>query len=674
VGLTVRRVLPLVPSGTAWPLWRPPPAEEGAAPPLRVAGPEDAPAAYFGWEVARCAFGLAAGESRVVAAMAAACVASMRAGSTRLPLSAEPLSAALAAWGANGALAIAQGLLERARSAVRGDPVKAVIGLPGERKPLIVEGEWLYTERMHALEERFCARIRERALRRGSGALEGRALARAVAAVASGPPALTPEQERAVREALGTSLALITGGPGTGKTATAVALLRAIAWTGAPMAQIAVAAPTGKAAQRLADAIALGLAQSRDLADAGLGAIAPAPQTLHRLLGWSPSRGRFARHENDPLPYRFVVVDEASMIDLAMMDRLVRALRPDARLVLLGDADQLPSIEAGAVFRDLCAGLGAARLSVNLRVAGDPSARRITEAARAVNAGVVDARFADAVVVRRSVDEVSFEGVEHLAAPWSEVGDALLDRWWRARVSIDAGLSQRVARTYRLRGGEFDDDDRAAIRALFEHHARSRLLCVTRVRGFPTSAETVNDRLLARLRAETLHARPGWRARELCPGAPVSVQRNDYDRGLYNGDQGVVVRVASDGADAPGSRPADGAQQSPGGPLVAGAEGEPMAVFPRGSRFDVFPLDSLGDLAPSFAMTVHKAQGSEFDHVAIVLPDTDLPLLTRELVYTAMTRARRSVLLVGDPDLLARAVSRALERFSGVAARLKRSP
>jgi len=150
--------------------------------------------------------------------------------------------------------------------------------------------------------------------------------------------------------------------------------------------------------------------------------------------------------------------------------------------------------------------------------------------------------------------------------------------------------------------------------------------------------------LLARLREETLDRRAGRRARELCPGAPVSVQRNDYDRGLYNGDQGVVVQ----------------------------GEDELLAVFPRGSRCDVFPLDALGDLAPAFAMTVHKAQGSEFDHVAVVLPDADLPLLTRELLYTAMTRARRSVLLVGEPDLLARAVSRAVERFSGVAARLKK--
>jgi exodeoxyribonuclease V alpha subunit len=129
----------------------------------------------------------------------------------------------------------------------------------------------------------------------------------------------------------------------------------------------------------------------------------------------------------------------------------------------------------------------------------------------------------------------------------------------------------------------------------------------------------------------------------------VLVQRNDYDRGLYNGDQGVVVRVSAAG----------------------GSGWELMAVFPRRDGFEAFALDPMVDLAPAFAMTVHKAQGSEFDHVALVLPEADLPILTRELVYTAMTRARRSVVLVTEENLLACAVSRAMLRESGVADRLR---
>ena len=605
--------------------------------------PEEREAAYLGWEIARCARQLEGSERRAAEVLAAACIAAMRAGSTRVATDAR-LRAALGAVGAEDVLADARALLERARA---GDPaVAAVIGRAGERTPMVVEGEWLYSERMRVLEERFCARVR--AVRARAATQDAKAVSRALKAVADGPPPLTDEQKRAVRKALTSPLALVTGGPGTGKTTIVVALLRALAWTGIPMEGIGIAAPTGKAAQRLQEAIATGLlAAARDIAEAGLATIAPEPQTLHRLLGWSPSSGRFSRHENDPLPHRVVIVDEASMIDLAAMDRLLRALREDARLVLLGDADQLPSVEAGAVFRDLCAALGAERLTVNLRVARDASARRIVDAAQAVNAGRMDARFAEAVTTRHAVAELAFEGVEHLAAPWAEVDEALLDRWWRVRVASLEGFEGRVSRTFRMRDGELEEDDEAELRALFEHYGRARLLCATRVRSFDTGAESINDALVARLRGGSRPRR--WRSAELAPGTPVLFERNDYERRLFNGDQGLVVRI--DGGDAAGARP--------------------TAVFPRRGRFVAFPVDALTDLVPAFAMTVHKAQGSEFDHVALVLPEVDMPLLTRELLYTAMTRARRSVALVGETDLLARAVSRAIERYSGVAERLE---
>ena len=610
---------------------------------------EDFEPRYIGWEIARCAPSLDSDEQAALAALVAACVASIRAGSTRIACEADGLVNALEAVGGAAGGAIGARLVARARTAVEGDPVSDVVGRPGERKPLIVDGPWLYTERMHTLEERFCQRVRARA----SHVLQGdaRAVQRAVAAVASSPQSLTEEQKRAVRAALGASLSLVTGGPGSGKTATAVAVVRAMAWLGTPMDSVAVAAPTGKAAQRLSDAIRHGLAAApstpRDLADAGLGAIALVPQTLHRLLGWSPSRGRFARHEGDPLPHRVVVIDEASMIDLAMMDRLLRSVRPDARLVLFGDADQLPSIEAGAVFRDLCAGLGAVRLTKNLRVADDANAARIVGAARSINAGTLGDEFAASVSARARADELSLEGGEHLDAPWGEVGPAFLERWWSARIAPDPAFARRVSRTYRFRGGVFGEDDLVDLRALFDGHARSRILCATRVRGFAAGADAIGDQLLAKLRAVT--SRRSGRRRDLSPGVPVIVQRNDYDRGLFNGDQGMVLLVDADRAVGP----------------------EPMVVFPRGDGYDAFPLESAGDVAPAFAMTVHKAQGSEFDHVAVVLPEADVPILTRELLYTAVTRARRSVVVVGERDLLVRAVERTMLRESGVAERLK---
>jgi exodeoxyribonuclease V alpha subunit len=599
---------------------------------------EQAELAFLGAEVARLAHGLPRDDQRVLADVAAAALAAVRAGSTRVPV---------ASLGSGAAL------VERASKHGADDPVTAVIGRAGDRTPLVIEGEWLYVERMRLLEERFCALVRGRLASPAQS--DARAATRALKAVAEGPPALTEEQKRAVRAALTAPLALVTGGPGTGKTTIVLALLRALAWTGLPLESIAVAAPTGKAAQRLQQSIAAGLAATQgDISDAALRSAAPAPQTVHRLLGWSPTTGRFARHENDPLPHRVVVVDEASMIDLALMDRLLRALRPDARLVLLGDADQLPSIEAGAVFRDLCHALGGVRLTTNLRVANDADARRILGAAEAINAGAVGDAWRAVVATRDSVSGLSLTGVEHLAARWTDVADDLLDRWWKDRITASGDFDRLASQVFHVADGGVDPAEAPDARALFEQHARARILCATRVRGITTSTETIDDALLARLRGGVARRSRRWRPEELAAGAPVLVERNDYERGLFNGDQGVVLRVAEGG----------------GAPELA-------AAFPRGDAFEVFPLETMPDVAPAFALTVHKAQGSEFDHVALVLPETDMPLLTRELLYTAVTRARRSVLLVGaplakdgTPELLARAVARTLERHSGIAERL----
>ena len=635
----------LTPLGTARSrfLGEPGPALDG--PQTSAQEADDSAAAYLGWELARCADGLAVDEQAALAVLGAACVASMLAGSTRLPVQGPSLAASLAVLGGAHAIGVVERLLLRARSPSAGDPVAQVIGHPGERKPLIVEDGWLYLERMRVLESDFCARIRTRmGTEEAVDGPDSRAIGRAIEAIAAGAFAPTPEQKLAVREGLRARLALITGGPGTGKTWTVVSMVRAMAWLGTPMAAVAVAAPTGKAAQRLGDALRAAFASATgDIAAEALRKLAPEPQTLHRLLGWSPSTGRFARHENDPLPQRVVIVDEASMIDLALMDRLLRALRRDARLVLLGDAAQLPSVEAGAVFRDMCSVLSCKRLSTNLRVASDANARTIVTSAQAVKNG----SFGEAVRTRQSVNEVTFEGVEHLDCRWSDVAAALLDAWWQRLFASGGPPARWATRTYQWQADAFDADQCTELASLFAQHARGRVLCSTRVQGYPACTDFVNRILLSRLRGGEQHL-PFHRNRgqELVAGAPVLVTRNDYSRGLCNGDEGLVLRVD---------------RKDLGGPRL-------MSVFRRGATFDAFPLST--DLTPAFAMTVHKAQGSEFDHVAFILPDGDLPLLTRELVYTAMTRARRSVLIVGERDLLARVVSRTAERHSGVADRL----
>ncbi len=630
-------------------------APAGGAPPIDAG--DGLERAYLAWEIAHSAPGLDPDSRASLEALAAVCVAAMQGGSTRVPADEARLPIALEGVGRLDRRAAVLALLARARRGDPGDPVCAVVGRPGERRPIVLDGDWLSTERMSAIEQAFCDRVRLH-VRRATPAGEGprqetrpedaRAWARAVNAVAGGPPALTGEQKKAVREALSSPLALVTGGPGTGKTTIVVTLLRALSWAGLPMASVAIAAPTGKAAQRLQESIEAGLALApRDMAEAALAHASPAPQTIHRLLGWSPSAGRFARHENDPLPHRFVVVDEASMVDLYLMDRLLRALRPDARLVLLGDADQLPSIEAGAVFRDLCATLGAARLTTNLRVTRDPAGKGIVDVARAVNAGSV-AGVHDALgAPRTSTTEVSFEGVEHLAAAWEVVGDAVLDRWWQAQVPRIASLGVALATTHSLAAGELDEGGRACLEALLAHHQRSRFLCATRAKAIPTSAESINGELLERWRSAVRRAGGLARGSGLCAGVPIIVERNDYERGLFNGDLGIIVRAdAGDGLAL-------------------------HAAFKRRGAWTTFPLDSLPEIAPAFAMTVHKAQGSEHDEVVVVLPDSDVALLTREWLYTALTRARRNVLVVGTPELLECAVSRSVERYSGIRGKLR---
>jgi exodeoxyribonuclease V alpha subunit len=440
-------------------------------------------------------------------------------------------------------------------------------------------------------------------------------------------------------------------------------IVRGLGQLGIPIWDIALAAPTGKAANRIAESLRAALGD----------APAPEAQTLHRLLGYRGGSararsGEFRHHENFPLPHRAVLVDEASMIDLELMERLARAVRPDARLVLLGDADQLPSVDAGAVFREL--GPVAARLTQSHRQ--DPSApagASVLAAARAVHEGHLAALQ---VSPRARPADLTWSGFEHLAptgaAPGAErrLVAAFVDHWYQTRVRALPDFDALVSRLYRA---PFDAADAAALARLLTHHQSLRLLAVTRGAGFATSAEALNAALTRRAAAD---AGVTADAAEPLPGTPVLMTRNDYDRGLFNGDQGVVVRASVEGgapratAVFPRASGLPKALPMPSGP--PSPSGQPPAA-----GLAAFPFDGLReDLRVAYATTVHKAQGAELDHVALVLPERDLPLLSRELLYTALTRARRSAVVVGRWDLLALAASRPLARASGLAERLIR--
>ncbi len=311
-------------------------------------------ALYLAWELVRQAPALSAAERRALLFLGLGVQVAVRQGSTRLPLSGEvgrahfdELGLLLGASDADLALGRAMlGELPQARLAGVAARLDPVAGLGGEHKPLILDGYFLYAERWWRAEQRLVASLRTRLGGDGPGladATKSLAVLADVARrprVAHGRPApLTDEQEAAVRLALQRRLAVIVGGPGTGKTSIVAALVRCAARLGCSGEALALAAPTGKAADRLRSSVAAALASVADPALADLSLELPPAQTLHRLLGYSPN-GRFRQHEHHRLSARLVIVDEASMIDLGLMDQLARALPPESTLVLLGDADQ----------------------------------------------------------------------------------------------------------------------------------------------------------------------------------------------------------------------------------------------------------------------------------------------------------------------------------------------
>jgi exodeoxyribonuclease V alpha subunit len=572
--------------------------------------PQDA---FLAFEVAGWATGLAPAERRRFERLIAGLLGQIAEGSTRIAVGPAD-----------------QTLLAR---------LPELVGAPGANTPFILTEGCLAPHRLYAAESRLAtalgARLRDMA---SGGRFDPTAVAKAVAdAAATGVPRPSDEQQRAVATALAGRLGVITGGPGTGKTTVVLTLVRTLARLGVPSAAIALAAPTGKAANRLGEAMRGGLVRLGGAAadDARLLAAPPVPETLHRLLRHSPSARAFAHREGTPLPFAVVIVDESSMIDLALMDRLVAALAPDTLLVLLGDADQLPSVEAGAVFRDLA--LLGVRLEQSHRMdPRRPEGRRILGLAGAVKAG---ARDLGSLLDRRpSAAAVQFDGVE--LCPGADL-DAFVARWFDDKLRAPA-LRDLAARTFEVGDGEpgeanarFAPEAIALFDEAFDHHQRYRLLAVTR--GRPTGTDALNA---------FMHARAGGRLGSWIAGEPVMMLRNDYDRGLWNGDQGLIVSLRD---------------------AIAGSRARLGVVFKIDGRWTPFPLDGLRDtLSLAFALTVHKAQGSEYDEVALVLPSAPHPLLSRDLIYTALTRCRNAVALCGEESVLLMGIGHAIQRTSGL--------
>jgi exodeoxyribonuclease V alpha subunit len=430
-------------------------------------------------------------------------------------------------------------------------------------------------------------------------------------------------------------VSVLAGGPGTGKTTTVARLLALLLDQPGPPPRIALAAPTGKAAARLAEAIRSAAAELPPGDRERIGEISAS--TLHRLLGWLPgSRGRFAHNATNHLPFDVVIVDEMSMVPLTMMARLLEAVGARSRLVLVGDPDQLSSVEAGAVLADIAEAAG----HPNLQLGAQLSALKLLESpAKAPVHGVVRLthtwRYGGAIdtlakaikaadadetisILRSGASDVLF--VESALDVVQPVGlDILADEVRRQ------GLLTRTAASA--------GDVSAALSALDEH----RLLCAHRSGPYGMGRWSLEaERWLA-------EAVPGYgEDGEWYLGRPVLVTTNDYELSLYNGDTGVVVNT-------------------PKGPRVA---------FARGSGFAIFPPVRLDAVQTVHAMTVHRAQGSQFDCVSFIVPPANSPLLTRELLYTAISRASLRVQVFGTEEAIRRAVLRPANRASGLRGRL----
>ncbi len=575
--------------------------------------------------------------------------------------------------------------MERALADLRTGRFAHVIGAgsqraEADRHPLLLwdnrERQFLYFQKHLRAEEDLDARLRERVGRPSRTRMDAD-VARALHEVLVDAPLKAngvavkwdADQLTAMGLALLRDVVVISGGPGTGKTSVVLTLLRCLVRLGVKAERIALAAPTGRAAQRLTDALRAGVESLGDAISDADGAIATrGAVTLHSLLDYHPGRNLYRRHEENPIAADIVLVDEVSMVSVEQMASLMRALEPTTQLILLGDKDQLPSVDAGAVLGQLVPESDAVALSEPVRrqienwlpdsgtrpVGGEHwlrdsivvlrtnhrSEQGIREAARAINRQ-------DATVI---------ETLPKFAGDWA-TADERGGCWWWPQTQASAG-ELRVqlhswcehvydaplpdGRTFfglvherTLADGDVDSAEaRVWLGRLFQALERTRLL--TLVREGPWGCGPINEMMQALLRRRG----GAGRDREWLPGTPILVSRSDKVRGLFNGDVGLTI---------------------------GGADGTPRVVFARQGGYVSLSPDSLPSHELGFAMTVHKSQGSEFQQTLVVLPPTGgRRLLTKELIYTGITRAKRSAILSCTEESLRTAVGRRIVRESGM--------
>ncbi|MBL0731461.1 MAG: exodeoxyribonuclease V subunit alpha [Desulfosarcina sp.] len=501
----------------------------------------------------------------------------------------------------------------------------SAVGRPGDYCPLIIDNDRLYLYRYWEYEKKLADSIRRRVLPQSCNKICDRIdsdlLNKALAWLFPGQEQATDRQQAALLNVVFNNFTVITGGPGTGKTTVItkiIAILLALAKGG--RFKILMAAPTGKAAARLSESITA-FKEQIDYPDSIRhirNAIPTETFTIHRMLGSIPNSPYFRHNSDNPLSADLVIIDEASMVDLALMSKLVQAVPEKARLVLVGDKDQLASVESGSVLGDICShrDTGASFISnaiVDLKKNYRFSEKSgIAELSRCVKNG--DAAGALSALKKG-------KGVI-----WKKINPAE-DLYDHLKESVLKGFS-----------GFLETDDPAEALARL-----NAFKILSPLKKGPFGVFFLN-RIAERILSEEGFIKPNNASSDpWYPGRPVLITRNDYNLQLFNGDIGIIM--------------------------------------PSGNRLYAFFPDQSGGarrflpwILPEhetvFAMTVHKSQGSEFDDVLMLLPEKDTPVLTRELIYTGITRARQSLTIRGTEAVMKAAILRRIERASGLRAYL----
>lgn len=505
----------------------------------------------------------------------------------------------------------------------------AVVGQPGDYRPMILDGSRLYLQRYWAYEQTVAQAIRRRCR---SVATKEKTI-RLKSELLQVFPEGDHGQQQAILSALTQGFTVVSGGPGTGKTYT-LAKLILIMHQLDPSAglRIKLAAPTGKAVMRLQQSIERAMrAMGHHLGDPPFGP--ENIQTLHRLLGAREGPSGFTHHPDNQLLVDMVMVDEASMIDLALMAALMGAMPDDARLVLIGDKNQLASVEAGAVLGDICMGVD------------DQHAPSMQQDAAGTRDGVLEDRI---VLLTNGYRFGKQSGIDALAAA-VHAGDFheaehLLNKKTCRDVSFksikDTQALQSALHSLAMENmaPSFEKNDPVEMMARLEG-----LVILSPLRNGPWGINTLNpwveQVLIKHGSIKPWDAgREGW-----YPGRPVMVEQNDYHHHLFNGDLGVVAHTN-------------------------GNVNASLTVYfsDNAGGYKTVPVQQLPAHQTAYAMTVHKSQGSEFDRVVLVLPQRETPLLTRELIYTAITRARGSVEIWGTRQSLKMAIRQRIKRTSGL--------